>query len=218
MKPLRGLYVITSEALCRSQAQLLEGVEAALLGGAALVQYRDKWNPLETRELLAAALLRRCHDHGVPLIINDDAALAARIGADGVHLGRQDLSLNQARPLLPAQSLIGVTCGSDVERAQQAVTEGIAYAAFGRFYPSRTKPLAPPAAPDVLARARQALPSQVAVCAIGGITPENARPLLEQGADLIAVVDGVFGAADIREAAARYAALFKSQAPGFPVK
>lgn len=202
----RGLYAITSEALCASEPRLLEGVAAALRGGAVLLQYRDKWNPPMVRHRFAEALLKLCREHAVPLIINDDVALAAQIGADGVHLGRSDAPWLEARQQLGPKALVGVTCGADLERAVQAAAQGAAYVAFGRIYPSRTKPQAPPAPADILAQARARLPAACGICAIGGITPENAATLFSQGADLVAAVEGLFGADDIEAAARAYAA------------
>lgn len=209
MKRLHGLYAITSEALCVSQQALLAGVEAALRGGAALIQYRDKWSAPEAREARARALLALCRDRGVPLIINDDVALAARVGADGVHVGSLDLPVADARSALGPQALVGMSCASDLARALRACADGADYVAFGRFFASRTKPGAPAAKPGVIEDARRLLQAQTSICAIGGITPENAQPLIDRGADLIAAVDGVFNAADVKQAAQRYAALFK---------
>jgi len=188
---LRGLYAITPEHLLRDPQRLLPAVRAALRGGVTLLQYRDKWNPAPQREALARELLALCRAHGTPLIINDDAALAARISADGVHLGRSDGGIAAARVLLGPQALIGATCGNSLEHALAAVAEGAGYVAFGRFYTSRSKPNAPQAELQTLAAARAAL--TVPICAIGGVTPANAPSLIAAGADLIAAIGGVFG-------------------------
>ena len=202
----RGLYAITSEALCASEIGLLAGVAAALRGGVVMLQYRDKWNTPEVRCRYAEGLLKICREQAVPLIINDDVELAAQVGADGVHLGRSDAPWLDARQWLGPKALIGVTCGSDLERAAQAAAQGAAYVAFGRIYPSRTKPQAPPASVEILGQARALLPPDCGICAIGGITPQNARPLFSNGANLVAAVEGVFGAEDIEAAARAYAA------------
>ncbi|MGH8506235.1 MAG: thiamine phosphate synthase [Stenotrophobium sp.] len=203
---LRGLYAITSETLCRSAADLLAGVAQALSGGAALIQYRDKWHDAATRTRHAHALLGLCHEYGALLIINDDVELAADCGADGVHLGAGDTPLSEARARLGPDAIIGVSCANSLERALAAQDDGADYIAFGRYFPSRTKPDAPAAAADLLpaAHARLHLP----VCVIGGITPANAAALISQGADLVAAVEGVFGTADIEQAARAYAQLF----------
>ena len=205
MMPLRGLYAITSETLCREPAHMAPAVAAALRGGAALIQYRDKWNALPLRRELAQTLLQLCRAQRVPLIINDDPDLADRVGADGVHLGADDGDLRAARVRLGPDAIIGATCGDSLERAQIAARAGASYLAFGRYFPSRTKPEAPAAQLQTLGQARAlGLP----VCAIGGLTPENASIALAAGADLIAAVGGVFAAADVESAAAAYRVLF----------
>jgi len=200
---VRGLYAITPAL---PTPELLPAVAAAIAGGAALVQYRSKETAAALRHDQAAALLALCHDHGVPLIINDDAELAAALGADGVHLGAEDGAVADARRLLGSKALIGASCYNDLQRARAAAAAGADYLAFGSFYSSSSKPGARRASPQLLQQARIAL--KIPVVAIGGITPANAGVLLEAGADLLAVVHGVFGAEDVRQAAADYARLF----------
>jgi thiamine-phosphate pyrophosphorylase len=207
MPLMRGLYALTPDALCAEPEALLRGVEAALRGGAALIQYRDKTAAAPARRARAQALLALCRRHRVPLIVNDDVELAAAIGAGGAHVGGGDMPVAVARAALGPQAIIGVSCASDLARAGTALAAGASYVAFGRFFDSRTKPGAPQAVPDLLRAARARLP-EATLCAIGGITPANAAPLIAQGADLIAAVDGVFGAADIEQAARAYAGLF----------
>ncbi len=206
MKPLRGLYAITSEAICADTATLLRSVEAALRGGAALIQYRDKQADADTRHRNAERLLALCRQHGAKLIINDDIELAAAVGADGVHLGRSDGSISAARKRLGATAIIGASCGNSLETARSAVTEGVSYVAFGRLFSSRTKPTAPAAELELLMQARTL---GIAVCGIGGITPVNAASVIAAGADLVAAVEGVFDAPDIEAAARAYTKLFQ---------
>ncbi|KVV03209.1 MULTISPECIES: thiamine phosphate synthase [unclassified Pseudomonas] len=195
---LRGLYAITD-------SQLLAGkwmpyIEAALDGGLTLLQYRDKSSDEARRLREAEALRDMCARYNAHLIINDDAELAARLGV-GVHLGQTDGPLTPARALLGRQAIIGSTCHSQIEQGEQAAKEGASYVAFGRFFNSSTKPGAPTATLDVLdeARARIKLP----ICAIGGITLDNAAPLIDHGADLLAVVHGLFGAESPQEVTRR---------------
>ena len=199
---LRGLYAITD-------SQLLAGkwmpyIEAALDGGLTLLQYRDKSSDDARRLREAEALRDMCARYNAHLIINDDAELAARLGV-GVHLGQTDGPLTPARALLGRQAIIGSTCHSQIELAEQAAKEGASYVAFGRFFNSSTKPGAPTATLDVLdeARARIKLP----ICVIGGITLDNAAPLIDHGADLLAVVHGLFGAESPQEVTRRARAL-----------
>lgn len=204
--PARGLYAITSAAICRDQATLLLAAAKAIRGGAVLLQYRDKVNDLDTRRRQAVALLALCREARVPLILNDGPAEeAAALGLDGLHLGENDGAVSAARQRCP-DALIGATCGHSLERAKATEAAGASYAAFGAFYASATKPLAPRAPLELLTAARSAL--RIPLCAIGGITPDNAAPLIAAGAHYIAAVEGVFGAADIEAAARAYARLF----------
>ena len=204
----RGLYVITPQRLCADTQALLAAAGAALAGGAVMLQYRDKQLPGPARLAQAQALRALCHAQGARFIINDDVTLAAACGADGVHLGREDGRLADARRQLGAEAILGASCGPSVERAREALAEGADYVAFGRFFPSTTKPTAPGADLECLADARRCLPS-AHLCAIGGITPTQAPLLHARGADLIAVVEGVFGSDDITAAAAAIAALYR---------
>ena len=143
---------------------------------------------------------------GFVFLVNDDVELAKQTQADGVHLGREDVSLVQARTQLGPQAIIGVSCYNELARAVQAQNEGADYVAFGRFFPSRTKPQAVQADLELLREAKTKL--HIPIVAIGGITPENGASLIAAGADALAVIEGVFGQADVRAAAARYARLF----------
>ncbi len=200
--PRSGLYAITPD--CQDFTKLLAQVEAALRGGAKVVQLRDKRHRLSQAE--ATCLLQLCHAYQVPLIINDDIELAERIGADGVHLGREDAGLNQARDRLGPESIIGISCYADLRRAIGAARAGADYVAFGAFFPSPTKPDAPLAPIELLASAKAVLTCPIV--AIGGITPGNGAALLDAGADLLAVIDGIFGHQDPQRAACHYARLF----------
>jgi thiamine-phosphate pyrophosphorylase len=204
---LQGLYAITAGDTATSLG-LTEQVARAIAGGARIIQYRDKSDDPIRRLAEAEALSRLCRERGLPLIINDDIALAALVGAAGVHLGRDDTTLAEARERLGMEAIIGVSCYNRFELAQSAIAAGADYVAFGAFFASPTKPEATPADIDLLIRARRELGRPVV--AIGGITPENGRALVAAGADMLAVISGVFGAPDINAAARRYADLFES--------
>jgi thiamine-phosphate pyrophosphorylase len=200
--PRAGLYAITQPE-GKTTAQVVNEVAQAIAGGAVVIQYRDK-NP-QRDPALAEQLLSLCRAHAIPLIINDNIDLAARLGADGVHLGQHDASLRAARERLGAQAIIGVSCYNDVQLALEAEKQGADYVAFGRFFPSQSKPLASPAQMATLKQAKSLI--HLPIVAIGGILPENGSLLLEAGADLLAVIGGVF--TDNVEASARaYQALF----------
>ncbi|MDD2055258.1 thiamine phosphate synthase [Pseudomonas putida] len=205
---LRGLYAITDSQLLAGK--FLSYVEAALDGGVRLLQYRDKSSD-ETQRLREAQALRElCERYQTQLIINDDAELAARLGV-GVHLGQTDGPLTPARALLGRQAIIGSTCHASLDLAEQATHEGASYIAFGRFFNSTTKPGAPAADLALLDLARPRL--QLPIAVIGGISLDNAAPLVAHGADLLAVVHGLFGAENTREVTRRaraFNALFES--------
>ncbi len=203
-----GLYAITDPILTPS-ASIAEQVKLAILGGARMVQYRDNACPYAQREWQAAALMRVCNEHRVPLIVNNDVELAHKVGAHGAHLGRNDMRLREARALLGRHSIIGVSCYDDFTRAEQARQAGADYVAFGSFFASTIKPGAPVAGLDLLTRARRVL--ELPVCAIGGITADNATQVVCAGADLIAVASGVFAQPDPKSAARRIAALFEDE-------
>jgi len=209
MSRLYGLYAVTPE-VPRTTPPLAEQVAQAIAGGARLIQYRNKTDTPAERLRVARSLLAVCRAAGVPLIVNDDLDLAIRIGAAGVHLGRDDPDPREARRRLGPDAIIGVSCYDRLQRALHAQEIGADYAAFGRFFPSATKPRAVRATPELLRRARGRL--GIPLVAIGGITPENGHLPIAAGADLVAAVDGVFGRPDIRAAAAAFAALFHHRA------
>ncbi len=201
--PARGLYAIT-QTDNKSGDAIINDVISAIKGGAVIVQYRDK-NPLDA-VFLASELVKICHQHQVPLIINDDAELAASVGADGVHIGKEDGAIAQARRRLGADAIIGVSCYNFVEQALDAQNQGATYVAFGRFFPSTSKPLAAPAQIETLRQAKLLL--TIPLVAIGGILPENGAPLLAAGADFLAVIGGLFESQPEQSARA-YQALFE---------
>lgn len=201
---LKGLYAVTDPALQRPE-NLPGRVEAVLGSGARLLQYRNKSaGPQRCQEARRLAAL--CRAHGAVFIVNDDVELAAAVAADGVHLGLDDLSLSAARARLGPGAIIGISCYNDLARARRAAAGGADYVAFGRVFPSGTKPNAVPASLDLLRSARKTL--AVPIVAIGGITPDNARQVIDTGVDAVAVVSGVFGAPDPADAARRLARLF----------
>lgn len=208
MKTLRGLYAITSGS--STPGLLARQVELAISGGARLIQYRDKASGRaidhERRLAEARALRAVCHSARIGLIINDDVSLAAAVAADGVHLGRDDIPPGEARRLLGPSAIIGVSCYDRLDLAEAAQAAGADYVAFGSFFPSSTKPLAVRADVGLLRRARQSI--RLPLVAIGGITPENGAALIAAGADLLAVVSGIFGRPDPGAAARAYSQLF----------
>ncbi len=191
------LYAITDDALMPGPL-LISQSEAALKGGCQWLQYRNKSTNHTQRLNDAQQLYQLCERYGAKLIINDDVALALQVNAHGVHLGQGDGSVRQARAQLGNESIIGVTCHDQLQLAQQAISEGASYIAFGRFFPSQTKPNAK-AAPLSLLQEAQAL--NVPVTAIGGITLANAAEVMAAGAGTIAVCHSLFACDDIESRA-----------------
>lgn len=194
----RGLYLITPDA--RDPSRLLERV-LPLLPFAACLQLRAKSMDDRLLRGAGARLREACADARVPFIVNDDARLAQELDADGVHLGEHDGGIAGARALLGENAIIGVSCYDDLERARTLTAQGADYLAFGAFFPSPTKPHARRASLDLL---RDSAVFGLPRVAIGGITPDNAGPLVAAGADLLAVISGVFDAPDPIKAARAY--------------
>ena len=202
---LRGLYAITDGAALPA---LTDAVESAVRGGTRLVQYRNKSTDRVQRLVEVRAVLEICRGHGLPLIVNDDVDLAAEVGAEGVHLGRDDGRVEDARVRLGPRAIIGVSCYDSLERALQASHDGADYVAFGSFFASSSKPAAVRAPLTLLKDAKARL--DIPLCAIGGITPQNGAELVTAGADMLAVIQGLFSAADVQAAAKDYAKLFQA--------
>jgi len=203
---LRGLYGITDEHLLPHTHDLLSAVEAALRGGLSILQYRAKSLAKAEQKRQAKALRRLCADYGALFMVNDDVELAQVVGADGVHVGRDDAAIASARAALGDAAIIGVSCYNQLELAQQAQQQGADYVAFGRFFASQTKPAAAQAELGILQQARAEL--DIPICAIGGITTGNAASLIEQGADMLAVIHGLFSASSAESQAEKFSALF----------
>ena len=210
MKPrVSGLCAVTPDIA--ATPDLLARVAAALAGGARIVQYRNKSARADLRLAQGRALLALCRDYHVPLVINDHLDLALALDADGVHLGREDGSLADARARLGPAKLLGASCYDRLDSALDAGRAGADYVAFGSFFPSTVKPDAVRAPLSLLREAKQRL--SVPVVAIGGVTLESAPQLVAAGADGIAVISALFGAADVRLAAQGFSALFPNRKP-----
>jgi len=184
-------------------------VEAALAGGARIVQYRSKSTDPRARREQCGQLIERCHAYGARLIVNDDVTLARELSADGVHLGQEDVPLIAARAELGSGILIGVSCYDSLPRALEAQQQGADYVAFGSFFPSPVKPHAARATLALLRAARSVL--GLPIVAIGGITPDNGHVLVEAGADALAVISSLFDVPDTLAAARVFAGLFATE-------
>jgi len=202
---LRGLYAITDTHLIPRE-RFVETVEAAVRGGATMIQLREKDTPRAEMVRLGRAVLGVTRRYGALLIINDHPSVAKEIGADGAHVGREDPPVAEARALLGPQAIIGASCYGDVERAVAAEQAGADYVAFGTPFPSPTKTKRTDISLEIFQEAKHRV--HVPVFAIGGITIANAQQIIEAGADGVAIVSGVFGAPDVEAAARALAQLF----------
>jgi thiamine-phosphate pyrophosphorylase len=189
------LYLITPPDISDIAAFARE-LDAALDGGdVASLQIR-----LKSRDGVAAPdrhilelgrhIVARAQDRGVAVLVNDRPDLAVELGADGVHIGQQDMPLARTRKLVGDGAIVGVTCHDSRHLALEAGEAGADYVAFGAFYPTDTKDPATRAEPELLTWWQQMI--ELPCVAIGGITTDNARPLVEAGADFLAVSAGVW--------------------------
>jgi thiamine-phosphate pyrophosphorylase len=198
---MRGLYAITPDIA--ETGALVRKVEQALEAGIAMLQYRNKIISKDKRLLQAKELAPLARGYGVPFIVNDDVEIALVVGANGVHIGKDDGDPALARSKLPGK-ILGVSCYDDLAKAKAAVRAGADYVAFGSVFASATKPQAV-RAPLSLFQNDLGVP----LCAIGGVTLENAPALIAAGASLLAVLSDLFDAPDIGERAAQYRKLFQ---------
>jgi len=188
----RGIYLITEhERLAFAE---VFAITQSVIGSISALQYRNKSTDNKLKRVQASKLLKLCNDHQVPFIINDNIDLAIELGADGVHLGREDPDCIEAKRRLGQQKLIGVSCYNEIQRADQAVADGASYIAFGALFPTSTKANTVQASTDLIQQAKQRY--TVPVVAIGGITTANCDAAINAGADLLAVVSSVYLADD----------------------
>jgi len=214
---MRGLYAVTPDE--PDTRILVAQVGKALEGGARVVQYRNKAASSALAMEQALALRELTRGTGATLIVNDNAALALAVSADGVHLGRNDgvagfaTNYDDLRRQASATSsvggsrfIVGMSCYNEMARADAAANAGADYLAFGSFYPSPTKPNATRAPLSLISEARQRYP--LPLVAIGGITVKNAPQLISAGVDAIAVISSLFNAHDIAIRAQQFNSLF----------
>ncbi len=201
---ISGLYAVTPDE--PDTALLLAKVEAALQGGINVLQYRNKLANHKLKMQQARAILPLCRQYQVPFVINDSIKLCLTLDADGVHLGGDDGDLIAARVRLGANKILGASCYNRFDLALSAQQAGADYVAFGACFASSTKPNAPVASLDLFkqAKAQLTIPS----VAIGGITLENTNLALAAGADVIAVINAIFNASDIKLTTQHFTQLF----------
>ena len=192
-KDILRLYAVTDRSWLRGQT-LCEQVEKALIGGATLVQLREKELDEETFLREAIELAKLCHRYGVPLLINDNVEIARRSGADGVHVGQDDMEAASVRSVLGSDMIVGITAKT-VEQALRAQEAGADYLGSGAVFGSATKLNAKPMTKELLNAICHAV--QIPVVAIGGINRQNILELAGTDISGVAVVSGIFAADDI---------------------
>lgn len=208
---ISGLYAIT-EARLMPEPVFLARAEAALRGGARMLQYRDKGEVVADatrRRRQAGALRELCAQYNALFVVNDDPLLAQAVAAPALHVGAADAPLTALRAQFGHAILVGVSCYGSVRQAQEAAALGADYVAFGSFFASPSKPQAPVVSVDVLTAARAVI--DLPIVAIGGITEAHGGALIAAGADALAVISGVFGADDVEGVARRFTALFSNR-------
>ena len=187
------LYIITPETF--DLRTFPDGLAAALdAGDVAAVQLRLKNSDDDVWKRAIDALRPVSQSRGVLFLLNDRADLVVATGCDGAHVGQGDMPAREARRLLGPNRTLGVTCRSSLDLARRAVEDGADYVAFGAFFPSTSKQVTSLADPEVLRRWSQQ--RSVPSCAIGGITAANLAPLVRMGANLLAIIGGVWNHAD----------------------
>lgn len=195
---LKGLYAITDENLI-TEDNFRHSIESALQGGSRIIQYRDKSNDQKKRFQQASLLQSLCTEYDAICLINDDIELAKSVGADGVHLGKDDVTISRARQVLGNNCIIGISCYNDLGLAIEAEKNHADYVAFGAMFSSSTKPEAHSAELELISQAKQKL--SIPVCAIGGITEKNIAQLIQQDVDMTAVINALFASDDIKKMA-----------------
>jgi thiamine-phosphate pyrophosphorylase len=201
---MNGLYLVTPD--WDDTEKMLAVTEQALLGGAALVQYRHKTADAAQRKAQASALLALCRRYQRPLVINDFVELCIELDADGVHVGGTDASVAQVRAALGPDKIVGASCYGSLQLARDAHQGGASYVAFGGFYPSRVKKYEVSTPATIVADSKAEIPLPAVV--IGGMTAANSAPLVAQGADMVAAISSVYLADDPQAAAREFVALF----------
>ena len=199
-----GIYVI-SDYRNRKTDEFLEITEKILNAGISLFQFRDKNSKYATKRMLAKKLQALCKKYKTPFIINDDVELAKEISADGVHLGKYDMKIKEAKEIL-GKKIIGASCYNNLEFAISAEKSGASYIAFGSFFNSQTKPHTNSVGVELLIKSKLKL--KIPIVAIGGITPENGKQLIENNADFLAVISGIYGSSNVENNVLAYKKLF----------
>ena len=204
---IKGLYAITPEE--KDSFVLSSQVESCIKGGARLVQYRSKKLSQIEKNKQAREIKKVCDYYKVPLIINDDIELCRILDADGVHLGEDDASLEEANLVLGPSKIIGISCYNSIDRVQSAVDKGATYIALGACFPTTTKPNAPSASSDLITFVLKEF--KIPLVAIGGINLKNIELLINIGVNCFALINSLFKVKDIEGTAREFTSLIKKR-------
>lgn len=192
---LNGLYVITDDKLTPKETVLFQ-IEKALIGGATIVQLRDKISSDEEIEDLTLKLQELCRKYNALFVLNDRVELAIKLQCDGLHIGRSDHHrVEEIRK--EYKGVLGISCYGDLNLAKDMEEKNVDYVAFGAFFASSTKPNAAVVNKEVIAKAKEEL--SIPICVIGGITSDNVKELIEKGTDMVAVISDIWQSKNIEE-------------------
>lgn len=183
-----SLYAITDDYLTPDESVLIQ-VKESLEAGIDILQYRNKVKSDDEVRNICIELQSLCREYKVPFIIDDRPYLAQEIQADGIHIGKDDMSLSEARKIF-TDGIIGVSCYGSVRKAKEAQDEGASYVAFGSFFPSPTKPHSGIVSRSVIQKAKEAL--TIPVCVIGGISHTNIHEIVKEKPDMISLVSAIY--------------------------
>jgi len=196
IKRLTGLYVIIDIDFLRGRSYL-DVARATIRGGARVIQLRDKKDNIRDFYMIAVELRKLCAERDVLFIVNDSLEVALASDADGLHVGQDDLPVAVARRLLPIDKLLGASA-KNVKEAKTAQKEGADYLGVGAIYPTESKAGVEVAGPGIIKEIKKSV--NLPVTAIGGINKSNIRAVMKAGANALAVISAVMGAADIEKA------------------
>ena len=209
---LDGLYLIADTAQL-TENNMDKHIASLIKAGVSMIQFRDKKHCASEHDTiqthyLAQTIQTQCRIYDIPFIVNDNVSLAIAISADGVHLGKDDMDIREARQRLGPNKYIGVSCYASALRALQAQQNGADYVAFGAVFNSATKPQAKPLGSSteesLCALKKINIGVNIPICAIGGITPDKTKQVLRCNVQIIAVASGILKAANPRQAVENY--------------
>ena len=185
---INGIYAITPD--WEDTRQLIIKTEELLSNKINLLQYRNKKASKQLRMTQAKELQALCHHYQVPFIINDDYELCGILNADGIHLGKDDITIEEVRGRLGNNIIVGISCYNDFERVNEMMTTNCDYIALGACFPTNTKPNAPHASLNFLENVVEI--SIKPVVAIGGINLDNCLPIINSGVNAIAMINALY--------------------------